>query len=161
MSYINKHLARTLEQQHKRSVRGLFLKIEELNAACTQLRKRLEPETDIAVYKYAIDYVNQFVAHTSILNLKFITNTQNLEVLVLHALLLSYILENEDNQSFAYEEKLLKGYLQDTFTLNDHAKTLFINHREKNAYLYSKRRNIKKTILKYEQDRLLLFIVSL
>ncbi|AJK89606.1 hypothetical protein D0439_20775 [Lysinibacillus fusiformis] len=131
MSYINKHLARTLEQQHKRSVRGLFLKIEELNAACTQLRKRLEPETDIAVYKYAIDYVNQFVAHTSILNLKFITNTQNLEVLVLHALLLSYILENEDNQSFAYEEKLLKGYLQDTFTLNDHAKTLFINHREK------------------------------
>ncbi|HCX51497.1 MAG TPA: hypothetical protein DG757_21280, partial [Bacillus sp. (in: Bacteria)] len=83
------------------------------------------------VYKYAIDYVNQFVAHTSILNLKFITNTQNLEVLVLHALLLSYILETEGNQSFAYEEKLLKGYIQDTFTLNDHAKTLFINHREK------------------------------
>ncbi len=131
MSYINKHLARTLEQQHKRSVRGLFLKIEELNASCTQLRKRLEAETDIAIYKYAIDYVNQFVAHTSILNLKFITNTQNLEVLVLHALLLSYILEHEDNQSLAYEEKLLKGYLQDTFTLNDHAKTLFINHREK------------------------------
>lgn len=131
MSYINKHLARTLEQQHKRSVRGLFLKIEELNAACTQLRKRLERETDITVYKYAIDYVNQFVAHTSILNLKFITNTQNLEVLVLHALLLSYILETEGNQSFAYEEKLLKGYIQDTFTLNDHAKTLFINHREK------------------------------
>jgi len=131
MSYINKHLARTLEQQHKRSVRGLFLKIEELNAACTQLRKRLERETDITVYKYAIDYVNQFVAHTSILNLKFITNTQNLEVLVLHALLLSYILETEGNQSFAYEEKLLKGYIQDTFTLNDHAKPLFINHREK------------------------------
>ncbi len=131
MPYINKHLARTLEQQHKRSVRGLFLKIEELNAACTQLRKRLERETDITVYKYAIDYVNQFVAHTSILNLKFITNTQNLEVLVLHALLLSYILETEGNQSFAYEEKLLKGYIQDTFTLNDHAKTLFINHREK------------------------------
>lgn len=131
MSYINKHLARTLEQQHKRSVRGLFLKIEELNAACTQLRKRLERETDITVFKYAIDYVNQFVAHTSILNLKFITNTQNLEVLVLHALLLSYILETEGNQSFAYEEKLLKGYIQDTFTLNDHAKTLFINHREK------------------------------
>ncbi|QIC48208.1 hypothetical protein ACE1MS_01705 [Lysinibacillus sp. fkY74-1] len=131
MSYINKHLARTLEQQHKRSVRGLFLKIEELNAACTQLRKRLERETDITVYKYAIDYVNQFVAHTSILNLKFITNTQNLEVLVLHALLLSYILETEGNHSFAYEEKLLKGYIQDTFTLNDHAKTLFINHREK------------------------------
>lgn len=131
MSYINKHLARTLEQQHKRSVRGLFLKIEELNAACTQLRKRLERDIDITVYKYAIDYVNQFVAHTSILNLKFITNTQNLEVLVLHALLLSYILETEGNQSFAYEEKLLKGYIQDTFTLNDHAKTLFINHREK------------------------------
>jgi len=69
MSYINKHLARTLEQQHKRSVRGLFLKIEELNNACTQLRKRLEPPTnDLAFYKYAIDYVNQFVAHTSILN---------------------------------------------------------------------------------------------
>jgi len=132
MSYFNKHLARTLEQQHKRSVRGLFLKIEELNNACTQLRKRLEPPTnDLAFYKYAIDYVNQFVAHTSILNLKFITNTQNLEVLVLHALLLSYILENEDNQAFAYEERLLQGYLQDIFTLNDHANTLFINHREK------------------------------
>jgi len=52
-------------------------------------------------------------------------------VLVLHALLLSYILENEDNQAFAYEERLLQGYLQDIFTLNDHANTLFINHREK------------------------------
>ncbi len=51
MSNINKHLARTLEQQHKRSVRGLFLKIEDLNNECTQLRKRLESHIDLNVYK--------------------------------------------------------------------------------------------------------------
>lgn len=131
MSHINKHLARTLEQQHKRSVRGLFLKIEELNNACTELRKRLEPRVNLTLYKDAIDYVNQFVSHTSILNLKFITNTQNLEVAVLHALLLSYILENEDDHSLEYEDRLLQDYVHQIFTLNDHARTLFVNHRDK------------------------------
>lgn len=131
MSNINKHLARTLEQQHKRSVRGLFLKIEDLNNECTQLRKRLEPHIDLNVYKKPIDYVNQFVSHTTILHLKFVTNTQNLEVVVLHALLLSYILENTHGHAFEYEEKLLQGYIQEIFTLNDHAKRLFMNHREK------------------------------
>lgn len=128
---MNKDLARTLEQQHKRSVRGLFLKIQDLNNNCTLLRKRLEPHIDLAVYKHAIDYINQFVSHTTILNLKFITNTQNLEVVVLHTLLLTYIVENEDSSTFEYEHKLLQGYIQEIFALNDHAKALYTNHQEK------------------------------
>lgn len=131
MSYVDKDLARTLEQQHKRSVRGLFLKIQDINNNCTLLRKRLEPQIDLAVYKNAIDYVNQFVSHTTILNLKFITNTQNLEVVVLHALLLMHILENEDHSAFEYELHLLQGYILEIFALNDHAKTLYTNHQEK------------------------------
>ncbi|MGE7917146.1 hypothetical protein [Lysinibacillus xylanilyticus] len=131
MSNVNKHLARTLEQQHKRSVRGLFLKIQDLNDDCTLLRKRLEPHIDLTVYKNAIDYVNQFVSHTTILNLKFITNTQNLEVVVLHSLLLVHIIENEDAHSFKYEHTLLQGYIHEIFALNDHAKTLYTNHQEK------------------------------
>ncbi|MFJ7917055.1 MULTISPECIES: hypothetical protein [unclassified Lysinibacillus] len=131
MSYVNKHLARTLEQQHKRSVRGLFLKIQDLNNECTLLRKRLEPHIDLVVYKDPINYVNQFVSHTTILNLKFITNTQNLEVVVLHALLLAHILENEDSYTFEFEHHLLQGYIHEIFTLNDHAKALFTNHQEK------------------------------
>lgn len=134
MSHLNKHLARTLEQQHKRSVRGLFLKIQDLNNKCTSLRKRIEPHIDILLYQSVIDYVNEFVSHTTILNLKFITNTQNLEVVVLHALLLSYVLENEDPHSFEYEQKLLHEYIQEIFKLNEHAKTLFINHQEKMLY---------------------------
>ncbi|MGE8038060.1 hypothetical protein B1B04_24575 [Lysinibacillus sp. KCTC 33748] len=131
MSYMNKDLARTLEQQHKRSVRGLFLKIQDLNNNCTLLRKRLELHIDLAVYKHAIDYVNQFVSHTTIINLKFITNTQNLEVVVLHTLLLTYIVENEDSYTFEYEHKLLQGYIHEIFALNDHAKALYTNHQEK------------------------------
>ncbi|MFJ7733730.1 hypothetical protein ACIQXF_17835 [Lysinibacillus sp. NPDC097231] len=131
MAYVDKDLARTLEQQHKRSVRGLFIKIQDLNSECTSLRKRLEPHIDLTVYKNAIDYVNRFVAHTTILNLKFITNTQNLEVVVLHALLLAHILENEDPHSFEYEQNLLQGYIHEIYALNDHAKTLFTNHQEK------------------------------
>ncbi|MGE8000756.1 hypothetical protein ACQKOF_19195 [Lysinibacillus sp. NPDC093190] len=131
MSYVNKDLARTLEQQHKRSVRGLFLKIQDLNNNCTLLRKRIEPHIDLAVYKNAIDYVNQFVSHTTILNLKFITNTQNLEVAVLHTLLLAHIVENEDSYTFEYEHKLLQGYIHEIFALNDHAQALYTNHQEK------------------------------
>ncbi|MFC9542959.1 hypothetical protein ACFTQ7_24425 [Lysinibacillus sp. NPDC056959] len=131
MSYMNKDLARTLEQQHKRSVRGLFLKIQDLNNNCTLLRKRLEPHIDLAVYKHAIDYVNQFVSHTTILNLKFITNTQNLEVVVLHTLLLTYIVESENSHTFEYEHKLLQGYIHEIFALNDHARALYTNHQEK------------------------------
>ncbi|QDQ00362.1 hypothetical protein FOH38_07490 [Lysinibacillus fusiformis] len=131
MSYINKHLARTLEQQHKRSVKGLFLKIQDLNNECTLLRKRLEPHIDISTYNDAVAYVDQFVSHTSILNLKFITNTQNLEVVVLHALLLEHILQNETAHTFDYEKQLLQGYIQEILALNDHASTLFTNHNEK------------------------------
>lgn len=131
MYYVNKDLARTLEQQHKRSVRGLFLKIQDLNNNCTLLRKRLEPQIDLVIYKNAIDYVNQFVSHTTILNLKFITNTQNLEVVVLHALLLAHILENEDHSAFEYEQHLLQEYILEIFALNDHAKALYTNHQEK------------------------------
>ena len=131
MSYVNKHLARTLEQQHKRSVRGLFLKIQDLNNECLLLRKRLEQHIDLNLYKDAIAYVDQFVSYTTILNLKFVTNTQNLEVVVLHALLLEHIIENETGLSFEYENSLLQGYIQEILALNDHASTLFTNHKEK------------------------------
>ena len=110
MPYLNKHLARTLEQQHKRTVRGLFLKIQDLNNECSILRQRLEKNIDLNQYKDAIDYVNKYVTHTSILNLKFITNTQNLEVVVL---------------------QLLEGFIKEILTLNDHAPILFTNHKEK------------------------------
>lgn len=131
MPYLNKHLARTLEQQHKRSVRGLFLKIHDLNNECTILRKRIAEHVDLTHYNEAIDYVNKYVTHTSILNLKFITNTQNLEVVVLHAILLEFILTNESTQSFDYEKQLLEGYIKDILLLNDHAPILFANHKEK------------------------------
>lgn len=131
MSFVNKHLARTLEQQHKRSVRGLFLKIQDLNNECLLLRKRLEQHIDLAHYNDAVAYVDQFVSYTSILNLKFVTNTQNLEVVVLHALLLEHIIANETAHSLEYESNLLQGYIQEIFALNDHAATLFSNHKEK------------------------------
>ncbi|MEG0260171.1 MAG: hypothetical protein RR651_09880, partial [Lysinibacillus sp.] len=86
MTHLNKDLARTLELQHKRTVKGLFLKIQELNNDSKLLLKRLEPHIDINHYQLAMDYVNKYVSHTSILNLKFITNLQNLEVLVLHTI---------------------------------------------------------------------------
>lgn len=131
MPYLNKHLARTLEQQHKRTVRGLFLKIQDLNNECSILRQRLEKNIDLNQYKDAIDYVNKYVTHTSILNLKFITNTQNLEVVVLHAILIEFILTNETTKSFDYEKQLLEGFIKEILTLNDHAPILFTNHKEK------------------------------
>lgn len=130
MPYLNKHLVRTLEQQHKRSVRGLFLKIQNLNNECTILMKRLGKNIDLTAYKEAIDYVDQYVTHTSILNLKFTTNLQNLEVVVLHAILLEYILSKEP-KSFNYEKQLLEGFIEEMLALNDHAPTLFANHKEK------------------------------
>ncbi|MFJ7668671.1 hypothetical protein ACIQXI_16350 [Lysinibacillus sp. NPDC097195] len=141
MSYVNKHLARTLEQQHKRSVRGLFLKIQDLNNDCLLLRKRLEQHIDLTQYKDAIDYVDQFVSYTSILNLKFVTNTQNLEVVVLHALLLEYIIEQQSASTFDYELNLLHDYMQEILALNEHASTLFSNHKEK-MLRYIEKQNI-------------------
>ena len=131
MPYLNKHLVRTLEQQHKRTVRGLYLKIQHLNKECSLLIKRLSCTIDLTPYQAAIDYVDQYVAHTSILNLKFITNTQNLEVVVLHALLLDYILSNETTHSFDYEKQLLKHNTSEILALNEHASSLFANHKEK------------------------------
>lgn len=131
MSYLDKHLARTLEQQHKRTVRGLFLKIQDLNNECSILRKRIEEHIDLTQYNDALDYVNNYVVHTTILNLKFITNSQNLEVVVLHAILIEFILTNETAKSFDYEKQLLEGYIEEILALNDHAPVLFANHKEK------------------------------
>ena len=131
MPYLNKHLVRNIEQQHKRTVRGLFLKIQHLNNQCMLLMKQLSNTIDFTPYQTAIDYVDQYVAHTSILNLKFITNSQNLEVVVLHAILLEYILSNETTHSFDYEKQQLKEYTKEILALNDHASVLFANHKEK------------------------------
>ena len=130
MPYLNKHLVRNLEQQHKRTVRGLFLKIQHLNNQCMLLMKQLSNDIDFTPYQAAIDYVDQYVVHTSILNLKFITNSQNLEVVVLHAILLEYILSNETARSFDYEKQQLKDYTKEILALNDHAPVLFANHKE-------------------------------
>ncbi|GLC88079.1 hypothetical protein [Lysinibacillus piscis] len=143
MSHVNRHLAHTLEQQHKRSVKGLFLKIETLNMNCTALRERLEPHIDFTLYEHAIDYVNQYISYTTILNLKFITNTQNLEIAVLHVLLLSHILENEAPHEFDYERSVLQGYIQEVLALNHHTESLFNNHQEKMMlYIAEKRQSL-------------------
>lgn len=95
------------------------------------LRKRIDAHIDITQYNDPIDYVNQYVSHTSILNLKFITNFQNLEVVVLHAILIEFILTTESSESFDYEKQLLEGFIKEIVALNDHAPTLFANHKEK------------------------------
>jgi hypothetical protein len=103
----NKHAAKMLERQQSKKTRQVYHALAELNLSLNQLHKSIERYIDLDKYKYATEYVNQFISYTTVWNMKFVYNLENPEVALLQIFHLTYIFENEHESEFTKERREL------------------------------------------------------
>ena len=99
----NRHVAKMQERQHTKKSRQVYHTLAELNLSLNAIHKSISHYIDHDKYKYATEYVNQFISYTTIWNLKFIYNLENPEVTLLQIFHLTYIFENEPESKFTKE----------------------------------------------------------
>ena len=95
------------ERQHTKKSRQIYHTLAELNLSLNAIHKSISHYIDHDKYKYATEYVNQFISYTSVWNLKFIYNIENPEVALLQIFHLTYIFENEPESQFIKERQEL------------------------------------------------------
>lgn len=103
----NKHAAKMLERQQSKKTRQVYHALAELNLSLNQLHKSIERYIDLDKYKYATEYVDQFISYTTVWNMKFVYNLENPEVALLQIFHLTYIFENEHESEFTKERREL------------------------------------------------------
>lgn len=105
---LNKQAALSIEKQQLNKQRKYYVSIAEINNTLANVHKDLLTKLDIAKYQYATDYINQYISHTTVWNLKFVMNMENGEVALLQIFHLDYILSKELESQFKTERDILQ-----------------------------------------------------
>ena len=135
----NKHAASSLEKQHLHNVRKYYLSITDINVALSKVHQSVMPHIDLEKYKYATDYIEQYISYTSVWNLKFVANLESPEVALLQILHLNYILSQEPANHLTQERAILEEKEQYFYSLNPYKE----DHIEKRL----------QTMLSYIEER--------
>lgn len=93
----NKYVMKSLEQLHIKHVRHFYHSIAEINIELAIIHKSIEINIDKQNYRLVTEYINQFISHTSVWNVKFVYNLESPEVALLQIFHLEYIFEHEQN----------------------------------------------------------------
>lgn len=101
----NKHVAKLIDRQHMNKVKHFYRAIMNINIELANIHRKIEFDIDKEKYKYATEYVNQFISFTTVWNLKFVYNFDNPEVALLQLFHLEYIFDNEPTNRFRQERK--------------------------------------------------------
>ena len=99
----NQHVAKMLDKQQTKKTRQVYHALAELNLALSAVHKSIVDYINHDKYKYATEYVDQFISYTSVWNLKFVYNLENPEVALLQIFHLTYIFDNEPKSQFIKE----------------------------------------------------------
>lgn len=100
-------IAKSLERQHLKSARKYSLIISDINVALTKIHLQITDQINHSKYEAATAYANQYIAHTSIWQIKFVSNFENPEVVLMQIFHLDYIFNNEPSDLFSAERELL------------------------------------------------------
>lgn len=100
-------IAKSLERQHLKSARKYSLIISDINIALTKIHQQITNQIDHSKYRAATAFVDQYIAHTSIWQIKFVANFENPEVVLMQLFHLDYIFQNEPAVCFSTERELL------------------------------------------------------
>ena len=74
----------------------------------SNIHHQIAPHIDYSKYEAATSYVNQYVAHTDIWHLKFVSNLENPEVVLMQLFHLMHIIDNEPTDSFVIEREIIE-----------------------------------------------------
>ena len=75
------------------------------------------PHLNLEKYKYATDYIHQYISYISVWNLKFVANLESPEVALLQIFHLNYIFSQEPADCFTQERAILKEKEQQFYSL--------------------------------------------
>ena len=101
-------VAKSMERQHLKSVRKLSLQIIDINTALKDVHHQLAPHIDETKYEAATAYVNQYISHTHIWNIKFVCNLEDSEVALMQLFHLKYILDREPAELYQSTRDILE-----------------------------------------------------
>lgn len=136
----DRQVAMSLERQHIKHVRHYYRTIAEINVELAKLHKDIEITINKDKYKFASEFVNQYISYTTIWNVKFVYNLESPEVALLQIFHLEYIFDHEPESSFAKERRLfveqkelflkLKPYQDDHIAMRKQNMLQFIANKE-------------------------------
>lgn len=104
----SKFVAKSMERQHLKAVRKHSLQIVDINLALKDLHHQIAPHIEQEKYEAITSYVNQYISHTHIWNLKFACNLEDPEVALMQLFHLTYILEQEASTAYTTARTLLE-----------------------------------------------------
>ncbi|MEG0473299.1 MAG: hypothetical protein RR588_13280 [Solibacillus sp.] len=102
-------IAKSLERQHLKSARKYPLLISDINIELNSIHQQITNQIEQSKYEAATAFVNQYIAHTTIWQLKFVCNFENPEVVLMQFFHLDYIFNHEPADQFLEERVLLKA----------------------------------------------------
>ncbi|OCS88695.1 hypothetical protein [Caryophanon tenue] len=111
MVVLNKEASKLIDNRMKRKEKEFYKRIEDFNLQAVALHKRLFTKVDREQYKVLSDYVNQYIAHTHIWDIRFITNLREFEVATMQMLHFHFIFEKEPLDTLTQERKIYHGLL--------------------------------------------------
>lgn len=101
-------VAKSMERQHLKSVRKLSLQIIDINTALKNIHQQLAPSIDEIKYEAATGFVNQYISHTHVWNIKFVCNLEDPEVALMQLFHLKYILDREPAELYKDARSVLE-----------------------------------------------------
>lgn len=101
-------VAKSLERQHLKSMRKHFLQIIDINTVLRDIHYQIAPHINKEEYEAATTYVNQYISHTHIWHIKFVSNLEDPEVALMQIFHLQYIFKREQADKFTQEREILE-----------------------------------------------------
>lgn len=115
--YTNKQAAHSMEKQQLKAVRKYYLSISDINMKLSKIHQQIQSQIDLNKYKYATEYIHQYISYTSVWNLKFVLNLESPEVALLQIFHLNYIFQHEPENNFTQQRQELVHVAADFFSL--------------------------------------------
>lgn len=106
--YTDKYVAKQMEKQYMKNLQKYYVTLGEINVALAKIHKQISPFIQHGKYERATAYINQYISHTTVWNLKFKMNLENPEIALLQIFHLEYIFKQERADQFSEEKAILK-----------------------------------------------------
>ncbi|HWL24839.1 MAG TPA: hypothetical protein VNR38_14020 [Ureibacillus sp.] len=116
--HTDKFVMKAFEQHHINQIRYFYRSIAEINVALAKIHKSIECKLDKGKYRLLTDYIDQYISHTSVWNVKFVVNLENPEVAMLQIFHLEYIFDHEEMEHFKFERAILAQLEEKFLELN-------------------------------------------
>ena len=139
----NKHVASSLEKQQLQNVRKYYLSIADINSTLSKVHQSVMPHIDLEKYKYATEYIHQYISYTSVWNLKFVVNLESPGVALLQIFHLNYIFSQEPADCFTQERAILEEKEQYFYSLKPY-KEEHIQKRMQTMLSYIEKRKVEE-----------------